>query len=92
MEKIALTLKPGEFSKIVKSPTGYYLIQVVEKKPSFMKSFDDVKDRIKTSLKNNRQQEMMKKLKADLRSKVKISINESMLKGYEWKEESPENQ
>jgi peptidyl-prolyl cis-trans isomerase C len=92
MEKIALTLKPGEFSKIVKSPTGYYLIQVVEKKPSFMKSFEEAKDRIKTSLKNRHQQEMMEKLKADLRSKVKISINESMLKGYEWKEESPENQ
>ena len=91
MEQIALTLKPGEFSKTVKSPTGYYLIQVVQKRSSFMKSFEEVKDRIKASLKNSHQQEMLEKLKADLRSKAKISINESRLKAYEWKEESPEN-
>ena len=80
MEQIALTLKPGEFSKIVKSPTGYYLIQVVEKRSSFMKSFEEVKDIIKAKLKNSHQQEMIEKLKVDLRSKVKISINESLLK------------
>ena len=84
MEQTALSLKSGEFSKIIKSPSGYYLIQLVDKRPSFMRSYEEVKQRIKTRLKHSHQQEMMEQLKADLRSKVKISVDESLLKAYEW--------
>lgn len=45
-DSVAFTLKPKELSGVVTSQFGYHLIQVMEKDPAKLKSFEEVKDEL----------------------------------------------
>ena len=45
-DTVAFTLKPKELSGVVTSPSGYHIIQVMEKDPAKLKSFEEVKDEL----------------------------------------------
>ena len=40
----------GEVSEIVKSPKGYHLVTVLERRPAFRRSFDSMKDRVRQAM------------------------------------------
>jgi len=69
-----MKLKVGEVSPWIKAKTGWYLIQLEEKKDSFVKPFEQVKAAIEEKIFNSRRQakteEFLKSLKA--RSYIKI--------------------
>jgi peptidyl-prolyl cis-trans isomerase D len=45
-DSVAFTLKPKELSGVVTSQFGYHIIQVMEKDPAKLKSFEEVKDEL----------------------------------------------
>ena len=53
-EDVAFKLEVGEVSPIVETYYGYHLIKVTEKKDSYIKSFDEVRDTIESYLVNNK--------------------------------------
>ena len=40
----------GEVSEIIKSPRGYHLVTVLERRPAFKRSFESMKDRVRQAL------------------------------------------
>ncbi|MCU1335197.1 MAG: PpiC-type peptidyl-prolyl cis-trans isomerase [Bryobacterales bacterium] len=45
-DNVAFTLKPKELSGVVTTQFGYHIIQVTEKEPAKLKSFEEVKDEL----------------------------------------------
>jgi parvulin-like peptidyl-prolyl isomerase len=53
-ENAAFALKVGEVSGIVESSYGYHIIKVTEHKDPYIKTFDEVKDTIKSYIENDK--------------------------------------
>ena len=78
-EKVAFGLKEGELSGIVTTQFGYHIIKLTGKRPAGVRPFAEVKDQIKAGLLPDKQQEVFKKLKDDLKKSAKISVKEDAL-------------
>jgi peptidyl-prolyl cis-trans isomerase C len=72
----AFNMKPGEISQPVKSPFGFHVIKMVEKKAGKAVSFDDVKDQIRGDLQN----ESINELIASLKKTNKVTIYDDKVK------------
>jgi peptidyl-prolyl cis-trans isomerase C len=79
-EKAVFALKEGDISGIVKTKFGYHIIKLTGKRPAGIRPFDEVKDQLKAAILPEKQQEVFKKLKEDLKKNAKFSIKEDVLK------------
>ena len=75
-EKACENLKPGETSGIVKSPLGYHIILLAERRGPRERSLDEVKDQIRRQLGAQGQQRQVEAFAQELRSKAQITIRE----------------
>jgi len=79
-EKVAFSLKEGETSGIVKTKFGYHIIKLTGKRPAGILPFADVKEQLKASLMPEKQQEVFKKVKDDLKKNAKLTVKDDVLK------------
>jgi len=84
-DKVAFSLKEGELSGIVKTNFGFHIIKVTGKRAAGIRTFDEMKDQIKSNLMPAKQQQIFQKMKDDLKKNAKITINEEALKGVDFK-------
>ena len=80
-EKAVFGLKEGQVSGIVKTKFGYHIIKLTGKRAAGIRPFAEVKDQIKAALLPEKQQEVFKKLKEDMKKDAKISVKDDVLKG-----------
>jgi peptidyl-prolyl cis-trans isomerase C len=78
-DKAVFSMKEGETSGIIKTQFGYHIIKVTGKRPAGIRTFDEVKEQIKTTLLPAKQQEIFQKMKDDLKKSAKVSIKEDVL-------------
>jgi len=79
-EQAALSLKEGQISGPVKTKFGYHIIKLTGKRPAGVVPFDEVKEQIRASLMPQKQQEVFKQVKEDLKKTAKVSVKEDVLK------------
>lgn len=78
-EKAAASLKVGELSGPVKTPYGYHIIKVTDRKAGPVVEFDRVKDVIFQRLSGERQKEAFDRYIAELRKNYQVEINKDVL-------------
>jgi len=86
MERTAFSLKKGELSGVLAVQKGYYILRVEEKSPGRTQSFDEVKKALSARLQQEREGELVEKIRKDLRAGLNININDIILKNYQCKE------
>lgn len=75
-EAACRALKPGEISKVIKSPLGYHVIQLTEQRSARQKTLEEVHDQIRQALENQQGQRQLETVIQQLRSKSQVKIRE----------------
>jgi peptidyl-prolyl cis-trans isomerase C len=79
MANALLALEVGGVSSVFKGPDGYYIVKVEEKQGGKELAFDDIKEDIRKNRLLNKQQEAILKYIDELKQKIKVQTNESLL-------------
>lgn len=79
-ERVAFLLeKAGDLSGIVQTPFGYHIIKLIERKDGPAKPFEEVKERIRAALTNQRRQELVTRRFDEVKAGAKIQVDEDAL-------------
>lgn len=70
----AFSLQPGEISRIVETPFGYFILQVLERRPRQIVPFEEVRDLVADDMlllqRQERRGELIERLRADAEIKI----------------------
>ena len=92
-EEVAFSLrKKGEVGNVIKTPVGYYIIRLEDTRGSTVKSFDQVKEKIRFFLQAKEKQDAYLDYVKAVKSRAKIVVNEKLWAEEEKKELKPKEE
>jgi peptidyl-prolyl cis-trans isomerase C len=92
-EEAAFSLrKKDEISEVVKTPYGYHLVQLEDRRGNFLRPFDQVKEKIQAFLQSEKRQAAYLQFVKETRSKAKVIVNEKLWADEEKKDLKPRDE
>lgn len=92
-EEAAFSLRrKGEISEVVKTPYGYHLIQLEERRGTALRPFDQVKEKIRFFLQTKKKQDAYLQYVKESKSRAKIVVNEKLWAEEEKREPKPKEE
>lgn len=92
-EEAAFSLrKKGEISEVVKTPHGYHLIRLEDKKGEYLKPLSQVKEKLRFFLQEKKRQDAYLQYVKEAKARAKIVINEKLWAEEEKKEQRPKEE
>jgi peptidyl-prolyl cis-trans isomerase C len=82
----------GEISEVVKTPFGYHIIQLLERRGTALKPFNQVKEKIRFFLQAKKRQEAYLEYVKEAKVRAKIMINERLWAEEEKQESRPKEE
>ncbi|MBI5547184.1 MAG: peptidyl-prolyl cis-trans isomerase, partial [Deltaproteobacteria bacterium] len=73
-DQVAFTLKPGEVSAPVRSPFGWHVVQVLERRAGAAKPFEQIKDELRDRLWREQMQRQTEQYVAELRKQAVVEV------------------
>ena len=93
LEEAAFSLKKkGEVSEVVKTPFGYHLVRLDDRKGNFLKPLEQVKLKIRLFLQTKKRQDAYLQYVKEAKSRAKIVIDEKLWAEQEKKEQRPKEE
>jgi len=79
VERAGFTLKKGETSGIIKTPSGFHIIKLEDKRRARQQSFSEVRNRIKKTLQEQKQKEVREQKRKELGQRYGVRIHSEFL-------------
>jgi peptidyl-prolyl cis-trans isomerase D len=91
-QEAAFTLSPGEISQVVEVPgAGFYILQLVEKKDSYIPSLEEAREQVKEKIIDNKAMELAEKKANEFLAELKAGASwEALLEKYQLTPVKPE--
>jgi parvulin-like peptidyl-prolyl isomerase len=83
MEKAIFSLPVGKISGIVKTPYGYHIFKVLERRPAGSKNLQEAMGEIESTLKLQKRTAFYRKWINELETRFPVTINQELLKAME---------
>ena len=74
LAEAGLKLKPGEISDILETPSGLHILKILEKKPAEDVSLEEARGKIRTLLRQQKEESALREYVASLKSGARIEI------------------
>jgi peptidyl-prolyl cis-trans isomerase C len=78
--------RKGEVSEVVKTPYGYHLIKLEDRRGTALRPFDEVREKIRFFLQSKKKQDAYLQYVKEAKSRAKIVVNEKLWAEEEKKE------
>ena len=92
-EEVAFSLRnPGDISDVVKTPLGYHILKLEDKKGTVLRPFDQVKENIRLFLQAKKRQDAYLEYIKEAKARAKITVNEKLWAEEEKKENVPKEE
>ena len=73
-DQVCLALRVKEMSPVIQTPYGFHIFQLLEKRPAGQFGFEEVKNKIQSTLTGEKGREIFQKWYEDLRSKAEVKV------------------